>query len=123
MRRIRGTNTTPELIVRKLVFSLGYRYRLHSKNLPGHPDLVFPGRRKIIFVHGCFWHGHDCNRGRPPTTRTEFWIPKLEKNKERDRLAYAKLASEGWQIMVIWQCELTDLPSLTSRISEFLGKR
>lgn len=120
MSKVRSKNTFPELAVRKLVFSLGYRYRLHAKNLPGKPDLVFPGRKKVIFVHGCFWHGHYCRQGRAPTSRTDYWLPKLEENKQRDQAKINQLEVLGWQSLVIWQCELRDLKKLTKSIQDFL---
>lgn len=106
--------------MRKLIFSLGYRYRLHAKSLPGRPDLVFPGRKKVIFVHGCFWHGHDCKRGSAPVTNKEFWLPKLEKNKVRDTETFDRLVSMGWKVLVIWQCRLKDKDALKTKIINFL---
>jgi DNA mismatch endonuclease, patch repair protein len=106
MAGIGSKNTRPELIVRKLLFSLGYRYRLHSKTLPGKPDLVFPSRKKAIFVHGCFWHGHRCRKGQPPKSKLKFWLPKLEQNKERDRRNILLLRYRGWASKVIWECQL-----------------
>ena len=122
MRRIRAKNTTPELVVRRLAHSLGYRYRLHCKNLPGKPDLVFASRKKIIFVHGCFWHLHDgCRRATVPKSRKEYWVPKLQRNKQNDQIALTKLALEGWHCLVIWECELSDLNLLSDRLTAFLG--
>jgi DNA mismatch endonuclease (patch repair protein) len=121
MSKVRSKNTFPELAVRKLVFSLGYRYRLHAKNLPGKPDLVFPGRKKVIFVHGCFWHGHDCRQGRAPTSRTDYWLPKLEENKKRDQAKIDQLATLGWRSLVIWQCKLRNREKLTESILDFLN--
>jgi DNA mismatch endonuclease (patch repair protein) len=120
MSKIRGKNTSPELAVRKLVFSLGYRYRLHVKNLPGKPDLVFPGRKKVIFVHGCFWHYHTCRIGRLPKTRAEYWLQKLETNKKRDGEHYKNLIAQGWKVLVVWECELKNLTLVKDRIVEFL---
>jgi len=121
MSRIRGKNTTPELIVRKLVYSMGYRYRLHYAKLPGKPDLVFLGRKKVIFVHGCFWHGHEgCPKGKLPNTRLDYWRPKLEENKKRDALKQNKLKELGWQILIIWQCELKYIDVLKLKISYFM---
>lgn len=106
MSAIHSKDTQPELTVRRLVHSLGYRYRLRSADLPGRPDLIFSGRRKVIFVHGCFWHRHSCNKGRSlPSTRTEFWHSKLEGNKQRDRINRRKLPELGWRSLVIWECE------------------
>ncbi|MBB3268553.1 DNA mismatch endonuclease (patch repair protein) [Azospirillum sp. OGB3] len=121
MGRVRSRHTKPELVVRQLVHGMGYRYRLHRRDLPGSPDLVFPGRRAVIFVHGCFWHRHDCKMGRLPKSRPEFWIPKLEANKVRDRLNLGRLEAEGWRVLVLWECELRDLAALAERIRAFLG--
>lgn len=122
MSRIRGKNTTPELIVRKLVFSLGYRYRLHYAKLPGKPDLAFIGRKKVIFIHGCFWHGHEgCSKGSLPKTRIEYWKTKIEENRKRDEETNLKLNLSGWQVLVIWQCELKDLEKLKSIIQNFFN--
>jgi DNA mismatch endonuclease (patch repair protein) len=120
MSKVRGKNTTPELAVRKLVFSLGYRYRLHGKNLPGKPDLVFAGRKKVIFVHGCFWHSHNCKIGHLPKSRPEYWLPKLEANKRRDAEHYNELVKQGWDILVLWECEVKDIPALEGKILVFL---
>ena len=123
MARVRGTNTKPEMTVRRLVHSLGYRYRLHDHRLPGVPDLVFAGRCKLIFVHGCFWHRHGdgrCKLARLPKSRLNFWIPKLEGNRLRDRKNRARLSRLGWRALTIWECQLTDVPKLTARITRFL---
>lgn len=120
MRRVPCKNTKPELVVRKLVYSLGYRYRLRPKELPGRPDLSFPGRKKIIFVNGCFWHYHGCEKGKPPKSNLEYWLPKLERNRDRDRANLRSLESAGWKVLVLWQCELGDNEALTLRIREFL---
>lgn len=123
MSRIRLKDTKPELVVRRLIHGLGYRYRLHDRHLPGHPDLVFKGRGKIIFIHGCFWHLHaGCANNRPPKTRRDFWMPKLEGNRARDKREQAKLRKLGWRIMVIWECQLADTDRLTKRIQAFLEK-
>jgi len=107
MSRVREKNTSPEFKVRSLVHRLGYRFRLHRKDLPGKPDLVFPSRKKIIFVHGCFWHGHDCARGnRSPKTNTEYWVEKIRRNTERDACHQAELKAIGWDVLVVWECEL-----------------
>lgn len=121
MRQVHSEDTKPEMRVRKLTHRLGYRYRLHRKDLPGKPDLVFPGRKKIIFVHGCFWHGHDCPAGRKiPQTNREYWLKKLDRNKERDRQNLTKLKVLGWDVLVIWECETKDEAKLAQRISSFL---
>ncbi len=123
MRSIRGANTTPELRVRKLIHSLGYRYRLYVKELPGKPDLYFPRLRKAIFIHGCFWHQHDCKRGRLPSTNIEFWRKKLEKNRDRDKRDTDLLINLGVDVLIIWQCEIDESGSLVNKIIDFLGKR
>lgn len=123
MSRVRASDTKPEMRVRRLVHGLGYRYRLHRKNLPGKPDLVFPGRKKVIFVHGCFWHRHpdpNCPLARLPKSRLDFWLPKLEGNRERDERNAAKLKELGWQLLVIWECQLKDEEKLAKRIKKFL---
>jgi DNA mismatch endonuclease (patch repair protein) len=120
MKRIRSKDTSPELTVRKLVFSLGYRYRLHGKNLPGKPDLVFPGRRKVIFVNGCFWHCHNCKEGRLPKSNLDYWLPKLQRNRCRDEYNQQLLVSSGWRFLVIWQCQMRDLATLKKNIVAFL---
>jgi len=122
MSRVRNRDTRPEMIVRKLVFAEGYRYRLHGRKLPGRPDLVFAGRRKVIFVHGCFWHRHEgCSLARLPKSRHNFWIPKLEANRKRDEQNLAALAEAGWEAFVVWECELKDLDALRSKITHFLS--
>ncbi|MEP3049580.1 MAG: very short patch repair endonuclease [Roseibium sp.] len=123
MSKIKGVNTAPEMIVRRLVFSKGYRYRLHRKNLPGRPDLVFPSRKSVIFVHGCFWHQHTrCNKATTPKTRTAFWTKKLSRNVERDIEIVKALTSLGWRVLTIWECETKEPERLTGRISEFLER-
>src|SRR6185369_7685109 len=109
MRRVKGRNTTPELVVRKALTRLGARYRLHRKDLPGSPDIVMPGRRLAIFVHGCFWHGHDCARGsRVPKANRDYWLGKVGRNKARDARSGQALAEAGWRVETIWECELKD---------------
>ena len=121
MARVRSKNSRPELLVRKLVFALGYRYRLHAKDLPGHPDLVFRKRRKVIFVHGCFWHRHAaCALARLPKSRLDFWVPKLEGNKQRDQRNQKALNKEGWKVLTIWECQLKKLERLESTLRRFL---
>ena len=123
MAAIRSTDTKPELIVRRLAHALGYGFRLHRKDLPGKPDLVFASRRKIIFVHGCFWHLHsktDCLDARKPKSNTSYWHPKLERNVARDAENRAMLASMAWDVLVIWDCETGDLQNLSYRLREFL---
>lgn len=124
MSRIRGKNTKPEMRVRRMIYGMGYRYRLHQNNLPGKPDLVFPGRRKVIFIHGCFWHRHQqCSLARLPKSRLDYWLPKLDGNLKRDELNYERLKNKGWSVMVIWECELYDNERILFRIVEFLGKK
>ena len=121
MSRIRNKNTKPELQIRRLVHALGYRFRLHGCNLPGRPDLVFPGLRKIIFVHGCFWHRHEkCSYAKLPKSNRKFWTPKLNANRKRDNRNMRLLEDMGWSCFVVWECELDD-PSLSIRIVTFLG--
>lgn len=124
MSRVRGADTKPEMIVRRLAHGLGYRYRLHRRDLPGKPDLVFPSRRKAIFVHGCFWHRHPdptCALARLPKSRLEFWRAKLEGNRERDERNEARLRDMGWGVLVVWECQLRDRPALERTIRGFLG--
>jgi DNA mismatch endonuclease Vsr len=121
MSRIKSRDTRPELMVRSIIHRLGYRFRLHRKDLPGTPDLVFPSRHKVIFVHGCFWHGHTCKRGKRPTTNATFWGDKISQNRKRDRRVATLLTNEGWQVMAVWQCEISD-SDLPTRIKRFLGR-
>lgn len=122
MRSIRKTNTTPELIVRMLLRQLGIRYRLHARDLPGSPDIVMRRRKKAILVHGCFWHQHEgCRLAKLPSARPEYWIPKLARNQERDRIALAALSELGWNTFVVWECELTKLEELRSKLKEFVS--
>ena len=107
MRAVKAKNTAPELIVRRILHAAGYRYRLHDKRLPGKPDLVFPSRRKVIFVHGCFWHGHGCKRGnRLPKRNAAYWRDKIKRNQRRDRVQLVALREAGWRSLVLWECEL-----------------
>lgn len=125
MRRIRYKDMKPELNVRRLIFSMGFRYRLHRKDLPGKPDLVFSGRRKVIFVHGCFWHQHNvssCKITRIPKSHKDYWIEKLEGNKKRDRKNQAKLRNMGWNYLIIWECELINKEKIKNKIRSFLEK-
>ena len=121
MSRVKNRNTTPEKLVRSVLHRLGFRFRLHSKKLPGHPDIVLPKYRKAIFVHGCFWHGHKCPRGKRPATNVTFWNEKIEKNRQRDREAQEKLEELGWTSLVVWQCETKPIEELTERLLKFVS--
>jgi DNA mismatch endonuclease (patch repair protein) len=117
MRRVKGRDTTPELKVRRLLTALGARYRLHRKDLPGSPDLVMPGRRLALFVHGCFWHGHDCARGaRVPKQNRDYWTAKVARNRARDAAAQAALQADRWRVETLWECELKDAAALQARL-------
>lgn len=121
MSRIRSKDTKPEFTVRRLVWGMGYRYRLHYRGLPGCPDIVLPRHRKVVFIHGCFWHSHPgCKRATVPKTRLEFWIPKLTGNVERHRRNGIVLRKLGWKILVIWECELRELSRVVVKITQFM---
>lgn len=123
MARVKQKNTKPELIVRRLLHSQGFRYRLHRRDLPGTPDLVFINKKKAIFVHGCFWHRHEgCSRCTTPKTRTPFWLEKFRANVERDRRKLAELSALGWSPLVIWECETTNPEHLVDRLTRFLSR-
>lgn len=120
MARIHGKDTKPELVVRRLLHAMGYRFRLHRRDLPGTPDIVLPGRRKAIFVHGCFWHGHEnCRKASTPASNRTFWEAKIAANRERDRRKVQSLERRDWQVLVIWECELPD--AFTDEALAFLG--
>lgn len=122
----RAKDTKPELAVRRLIHGMGYRYRLHRVDLPGKPDLAFGPRRKAIFVHGCFWHSHQdgvCKAARVPKTRMDYWMPKLERNRERDTKAVKALADLGWDVLIVWECWLKDHERLSSLLRGFLAHR
>jgi len=122
MQSVRQKNTGPELAIRRALHALGYRFRLHPKTLVGRPDLVFPARKKAIFVHGCFWHGHGCSKGRLPTSRLDYWGPKIAANKQRDERTVNELERAGWLCFVVWQCETRgDMARTVARIVAFLG--
>ena len=124
MRSIRKTNTGPERQVRAMVRELGLRYRLHAADLPGRPDIVFRGKRKAIFVHGCFWHQHEgCSLSKRPHARPEYWLPKLARNARRDREVLTALHAGGWETLVIWECELRDPDQLRVTLGGFLGAK
>ena len=122
MQAVKSQNTGLEMTVRRLVHAMGYRYRLYRKDLPGKPDLTFPKRRKVIFVHGCFWHQHDCPRGaRSPKSNRDYWLPKLRKNRERDARHQAELRDAGWDVLVLWECQMKDGEWLAATLRRFLG--
>lgn len=123
MQAVRTQNTGPEWTVRRLLHRLGYRYRLHVRGLPGRPDIVFPGRKKIVFVHGCYWHGHGCRIGQPPKSRLDYWLPKIEANRTRDATAQERLELLGWSVLVVWQCQTKDEFELQTRLTQFLDDR
>lgn len=122
MSGIRGRDTKPELAVRRLVHALGYRFRLHRRDLPGSPDVVLPKHRKVIFVHGCFWHRHPgCRFAYNPKSRVDFWATKFAENVARDRRTHAELVRMGWQVLTVWECETSNLNDLRETLREFLG--
>ncbi len=124
MRRVKGKDTAPELVVRKLIWRMGGRYRLHRADLPGKPDIVLPGRKLAIFVHGCFWHGHDCARGaRVPQANREYWLSKVARNTARDAETRVRLEAAGWRMAVIWECDLKDRPALERRLAGLLSNK
>lgn len=121
MRRIRSKDTKPEIALRSLLHGAGYRYRLHSSALPGKPDLIFPGRKAVIFVHGCFWHQHrGCVDGHIPSSRMDYWVPKLTRNAERDKQVRRKLRTLGWRVLVVWECELKSPQKALRKAAKFL---
>lgn len=121
MALVRAKDTQPELLVRRLVHGMGYRYRLHRRDLPGTPDMVFPRRGKVIFIHGCFWHRHArCALARLPKSRGDFWLPKLTANAQRDVRNVRALRRLGWSVLTIWECQLGDADKLANRIRRFL---
>lgn len=122
MALIRGKDTKPEMIVRRVLHGLGYRYRLHRRDLPGAPDLVFPARRMILFVHGCFWHGHEgCRIAHKPESRSDYWAEKFDRNKARDLRNEEALRQAGWEVLTVWECETKDLSVLEDRLTTHLG--
>lgn len=122
MRRVKSRNTAPEMIVRSLLHGIGYRFRLHDAGLPGTPDIVLPRHRKIIFVHGCFWHGHQgCPAAARPTTNVEFWAKKLDKNIERDKSQIEKLEKSGWKVLIVWECQTVNRTVLGSILNDFMN--
>lgn len=123
MRRVRSKDTKPELMVRRLVHRLGFRYRLHSERLPGRPDLVFPSRRKVIFVHGCFWHKHSCPAAILPKSNRRYWEAKQARNAKRDRRDKRSLRQAGWKVLVVWECERSNVERMQKRLSRFLDQQ
>jgi DNA mismatch endonuclease (patch repair protein) len=124
MSAIRSQNTKPEMAVRRLLHGAGYRFRVHARDLPGKPDVVFPGRKMAIFIHGCFWHQHEiatCLDGRRPKSNTSYWTAKLDRNVERDRLNVERLRVAGWTTLTVWECETKDGRNLMARLAHFLG--
>jgi DNA mismatch endonuclease (patch repair protein) len=124
MRRVKGRGTAPELQIRRLIWSLGGRYRLNRGDLPGKPDIVLADRRLAVFVHGCFWHGHDCARGaRIPKANRDYWTAKIARNRARDIAAHAALQAGGWRVETVWECELKDRGALAERVARWLALR
>ncbi|QQQ01896.1 very short patch repair endonuclease [Lysobacter enzymogenes] len=121
MSRIRGSNTKPEIAVRSLLHRLGYRFRLHRRDLPGTPDIALPGRSTVVFVHGCFWHGHACKRSKMPKTRQDYWVEKIEGNRRRDARKRRALKAFGWQVVVVWECELKNPVKLAEKLNRALS--
>jgi DNA mismatch endonuclease (patch repair protein) len=122
MRRVKGKDTSPERAVRRLLTALGARYRLHRADLPGKPDIVLPGRRLAILIHGCFWHGHDCARGaRVPKANQDYWLAKIGRNRARDATTVEQLRALGWRVETIWECELKDEAAVEARLRAMLG--
>ena len=121
MRAVKSKDTSPEMAVRRLLFSCGYRYRLHAPDLPGKPDIICRSRSKVIFVHGCFWHGHHCKRGnRIPVANRKYWEGKISRNRNRDRASYGSLRKQEWKILVIWECELKNMKKVERKIQRFM---
>ena len=123
MQKVRTKNTGPEMAVRSLIHKLGYRFRLHRKDLPGTPDIVFPRLRVVVFVHGCFWHAHGCSKGKLPNSRQEYWVPKLAANCVRDERHVRELEADGWHVEIVWQCQLKDPVALADRLNMLLAER
>jgi DNA mismatch endonuclease (patch repair protein) len=119
MSQVRQKNTRPEMVVRRLLHSMGRRYRLHRKDLPGRPDLVFPKSKRVIFVHGCYWHRHDCKKATVPSSNVEYWTKKFAENVERDNKTLAELTSLGWASMIVWECQTRDVDTLALSLSAF----
>ncbi len=122
MAAVRSHNTKPELAVRSALHAMGLRFRLHQRSLPGSPDIVLKKHSTVIFVNGCFWHGHRCPKGRPPVSRPEFWLPKLERNRERDRNAIRELRKLGWRVVTVWECQTVHAGKLTQLLSRHFAR-
>ena len=122
MKSVGTAHTGPELAVRRVLHKLGYRFRLHGRDLPGRPDIVLPRFKTVVFVHGCFWHGHKCSKGRPPKSRKDYWIPKIRGNRARDRRNLKALDVLGWKHIIVWQCETSDIASLRRMFVSSLGR-
>lgn len=120
MARVKQRNTAPEIVVRSLLHADGYRYRLKAPKLPGRPDIIFPGRKKVVFVHGCFWHGHHCKRGKLPASNLDFWRDKISKNKSRDARSVKELEQLGWSALTVWECETKSSDQLLRTLAVFL---
>lgn len=121
MKRVRSQDTKPEMMLRRMVYAMGYRYRLHRRGLPGKPDLAFISKKKVIFLHGCFWHGHDCRAGsKVPASNKDYWLPKLARTKERDQENLARLNALDWRVLIVWECELKDLEATKTMVAHFL---
>jgi DNA mismatch endonuclease, patch repair protein len=123
MKSVRTRDTGPELVVRKLLHRMGLRFSLHKKELPGRPDVVLPKHRSVVFVHGCFWHGHGCSKGKLPKSRLGFWRPKIQRNRNRDAESVRMLRADGWRVLTIWQCETKNLDRLHNRLAMFFTQR
>ena len=122
MSRVRSKSSKPEMRLRRLVHGMGFRYRLHVKDLPGKPDMVFPARNAVVFMHSCFWHRHRrCKLARLPKSRIDFWETKLEANRKRDKVQQRKLKKLGWRVLIVWECELRDAERVSRRVEEFLN--
>lgn len=123
MSRIKGANTKPEIGVRSLLHRIGYRFRLHRRDLPGTPDIVLPGRKAVVFVHGCFWHGHACKRTKMPKTREDYWAEKIYGNRRRDARKRRQLRALGWKVVVVWECETKKPDQLIKKLNSALGRQ
>lgn len=121
MASVPGKSTKPEILVRSIAHSMGYRFRLHRRDLPGKPDIVFPGRKSLVFVNGCFWHGHECKREKMPKSNKPFWDDKIKNNRLRDERVLSELKTLGWKVLTIWECETKDPEIVKRKLSEFLG--